>query len=107
MVVLPQPLGPTIATNSDCAISRVISPHASTTPFLVLYVLATPCRRMCGSVIGAHKYAGLPLPSFRNARQRVSGIHNHSPGGCVPVGVPLHVSRLWIPGSRAFARAPE
>src|SRR5215207_8193838 len=55
MVVLPQPLGPTIATNSDCAISRSMSAHASTEPFRVLYFLATPCRRICGSVIGSHK----------------------------------------------------
>ena len=35
IVVLPHPLGPTIATNSDWRMSRVTSTHASTAPFLV------------------------------------------------------------------------
>ena len=35
MVVLPQPLGPTMATNSDCRMSRSMSAQASTGPSLV------------------------------------------------------------------------
>jgi hypothetical protein len=35
MVVLPQPLGPTMATNSDCLMSMVTSAHASIAPLLV------------------------------------------------------------------------
>jgi hypothetical protein len=35
MVVLPQPLGPTIATNSDCLMSMVTFAHASMAPLLV------------------------------------------------------------------------
>ncbi len=35
MVVLPQPLGPTIATNSDCLMSMLTSAQASMTPSLV------------------------------------------------------------------------
>ena len=46
MVVLPQPLGPTIATNSDCRMSRLTSTQASTAPPLVSYTLATFWRRM-------------------------------------------------------------
>src|SRR6476469_4069179 len=53
IVVLPQREGPTMATNSDCRMSRLMSEQASTTPSLVWYCLPTLVRRMKGSVVAS------------------------------------------------------
>src|SRR5450759_47283 len=75
MVVLPQPLGPTIATNSDCLMSRLMSLQASIVPLFVSYFLPTFCSRMYGSLIGLvvpvsnPPEGGLPATPMRRGDQ--------------------------------------
>src|SRR5262245_58888024 len=69
MVVLPQPLGPTMATNSDRLMSRFTSTQASTIPFLVVYCLLTPCSRMYGSVINSVRHPSRSLSNDAKASE--------------------------------------